>query len=339
LRDRLKEFETRDAQVIGVLPEVVDELFPSVKLNNGKAAFPVVSDLAGTCTGPYGQGAGSSSEPATILVDRDGVLRWAHRAGRDRSKRPIADRPTLDRKLHAVDGMKRNRALADELARGSDARLSAAVTAALKPGGEDRGRHLPVLITAVRSDDVAIRLGALAALWHLVPQAPEAIASLQLALKDRDARARRLAADTLGQLGPQAKRALAALVEALRDPDADVRAAVVDALWVVGPDAEGIVKALAASLKPGDAEAARAAAFALGRITPNATAACQALLGMLKHENPRARTLSAETLGRFDKPAQDVIQALNGALKDPELEVRKAATRSLKKLGSKPAKE
>jgi HEAT repeat protein len=343
LRGRLKEFEQRNVQVLAVLPETVDELLPSVKAAAGDAAFPVVADLAVTVSATYGQGGyGSGVDPATFVIDREGVIRFEHRAGRDFSKRPVFDRPTVDKVLRVVDGLGEKRLLLESLKDHRDAPFRKAIALAMGPADSETRAGIPVLGKALRDEDVSARRAAAAALWYLAAHDEGTVAALARALADRDAKVRLLAVETLSAAGPKAKSALPALIRSLRDADAEVRTAAVEGLWMIGPDAKTVVLALAASLKGEDPEAAKAVAFALAQIREGATQTRPAIIEMLQHENAIARQLAADALGRLGKadavdPA--IVAALVRALKDTDSQVRRAAAEALKKVDPEAAKK
>jgi HEAT repeats len=287
LRASIKEFEKRDVQIIALVPNPPGEwqLTDSAKTEAGEPAFPILADPAVTVAATFGQGRwhpnSVSGNAGAMVIDREGVVRFHHPAGKDFSKRPVIDRPAPERLLQVVDGFRANRALVEILKKDADANLKKALEVALGPLGPDAKTVVPEFVEALQSDSVDVRLGAVAALWLIAPEAPKAVPALGIALKDRDPRVRRSAAEALWILGPIAKTALPAVVEALRDKDADVRTAAGEALWVLGPDAKAVVKELAASLKDDDAESAKAVAFALTQIGPTATQTWPAVVEML----------------------------------------------------------
>jgi hypothetical protein len=348
LRAAIKEFERRDAQVIAVLPYPPDEwqLSAGAKTESGAAAFPILADPSVTMVATYGQGrlrrGWVSGNAGAMVIDRDGVIRFHHAAGKDLSKRVVFDRPTPERLLQVVDDLKEKRARVETLKNDKNPGLRKAAAVALDPLGADAKTVVPEFVKALQSDHVDVRLAAVAALWYIAPDAPTAILALGTALNDGDTRVRRLTAEALWMLGRKASSALPTVVEALRDKDAGVRAAAVEALWVIGPDAKAVVMALAGSLKDDDPVAARAVAFALARIGKGATEAPQAVLEMLQHEQARARQFAATALGHLEKSAQPdpkVVAALIRALKDTDAQVRRAGAEALKTLDPEAAKK
>lgn len=116
--------------------------------------------------------------------------------------------------------------------------------------------------------DDLVRLRAVEAVGRFGPKAGGAVASLQLALKDRTAVVRRAAAASLAQVGAEAVPALAL---GLSDRDYDVRKHAAAALGAVGLPARGALDALRAASRDADDDVAAAARDAIGRITVGAT--------------------------------------------------------------------
>ena len=69
-----------------------------------EAACPVLADPAFTASATYGvafqEFCATGNRPATFVIDRDGVLRWEHRA-----RTNAADRPTPREVLEVVTGL------------------------------------------------------------------------------------------------------------------------------------------------------------------------------------------------------------------------------------------
>ena len=106
----------------------------------------------------------------------------------DHGKAPVKDRPTPERLLQVIDGFREKRALVGALKKDADANLRKAVEVALGPLGPDTKTVVPEFVKALQSDSVDVRLGAVAALWLIAPEAPKAVPGLGIALKDRDTR-------------------------------------------------------------------------------------------------------------------------------------------------------
>ena len=122
LRDRVKEFEKRKAQVLFILSEepayIRHRLRTRDKWGAGVPDFfedsadkhpwlrsrgtgpeetrcPVLADPSFTTSADYGM-----SRPATFLIDPAGVIRFEHRA-----RGSTFDRPSVDQVLKAIDGL------------------------------------------------------------------------------------------------------------------------------------------------------------------------------------------------------------------------------------------
>jgi hypothetical protein len=142
------------------------------------------------------------------------------------------------------------------------------------------------LITALRSDDRAVRQKAVEAL-HKIGD-PSAVPALAEALKDEDTKIRGYAVQALGKIGPEAKAAVPALAEALKDESKYVCQDAVDALGNIGPEA---VPVLIEALKDENHGVRRCAAGALGEIGPEAKEAVSALAETLKDESKYVRLM------------------------------------------------
>src|SRR5262245_14045458 len=149
LRAAIKEFERRDVQVIAVLPYPPDEwqLSAGAKTESGMAAFPILADPSVTIVATYGQGrlrrGWVSGNAGAMVIDRDGVIRFQHPAGKDLSRRVVFDRPTPERLLQVVDGLTENRARVEVLKKGTDPSLRKAAAVALDPLGPDAKALVP----------------------------------------------------------------------------------------------------------------------------------------------------------------------------------------------------
>jgi len=121
LRDRVKEFEKREAQVLFVLqgesayirqwlrsrdkwdkeiPEFFDESadkHPWLRSRGSgpdETVCPILADAAGTLSADFGM-----SSPATFIIDQDGIIRFRYEGNGS------FDRPSVDRLLKAIDGL------------------------------------------------------------------------------------------------------------------------------------------------------------------------------------------------------------------------------------------
>jgi peroxiredoxin len=123
LRDRVKDFEERKAQVLFVLREEpayirhwlrsrdkwdaeVPDFFedtadkhPWLRSRGAgpeETRCPVLADLSSTTSADHG-----TSGPTTFVIDRDGIIRFEYRG------KGSFDRPPVDRLLETIDGHKK----------------------------------------------------------------------------------------------------------------------------------------------------------------------------------------------------------------------------------------
>lgn len=124
LRDRVKEFEKREAQVLFVLPEEpayirqwlrsrdkwdteIPDFFEdsadkhpwlrSRGTGTEETRCPVLADSASTMSADYGM-----PSPATFIIGPDGIIRFEYRG------KGSFDRPPVGRLLKTIDGFKRD---------------------------------------------------------------------------------------------------------------------------------------------------------------------------------------------------------------------------------------
>src|SRR6266542_5011752 len=181
--------------------------------------FPVLVDPVFTASATYGTAFGSYGRewtdwPGAFVLDRDGVIRFAYRAGRMSGN--YAD---TDQLLQVVDGLGEKRKLIAAL-RDKDPRLYRAAAPALKAIGPEARGAVPALLGALKDDNADVRVGAAAALCWIVPPARTALPLFRQALSDKDERVRRLAVEALGEIGPDASPVVPAIVRVLYDADA-----------------------------------------------------------------------------------------------------------------------
>jgi HEAT repeat protein len=160
--------------------------------------------------------------------------------------------------------------------------------------------------------------------------------------KDLSTNVRTYSAVGLGKF-PREKSVLP-LMEALTDDEADVRAAAAKALENFGPSAKGAAAQLAKALRDKSERVRIAAAEAMVAIIPDDPGeAVSELLDDTKSKDESIRERAATCLGTVGKnlpqEREKVAAGITTILKDPKPGVRRAATRSLAKLGpaAKPA--
>jgi peroxiredoxin len=102
LRDRLEEFQTRGAQLLAVDPHEAwsaKYLLKEVGLQESDLSYPLLTDNAHIVSALYGVAFQMrihtewSNRPATFVIDRQGILRYARQAN------TFGDRPTPDEVL------------------------------------------------------------------------------------------------------------------------------------------------------------------------------------------------------------------------------------------------
>jgi hypothetical protein len=226
LRERVKEFERRGAQHLTVLAE---EPFFIRHLPGGEVPYPVLADPAATVSATYGvafqakRWNGWVDRPATFMIDRQGVIRYA------------GDSPEADL-LQIILDLEEERVLIEAL-KAKKAPLRRAATWALAPIGPDTEAAIPVLLEALKEEDATVRSGAAAALGWIAPRAEAAVPLLIETLADKDGRVRRLAAAALGRIGPHARAAVPVLLGARKDKEVRVRKVATSALKKIDPGA------------------------------------------------------------------------------------------------------
>jgi peroxiredoxin len=124
LHEQVKDFERRACQLVAVVPKSTDHVRTMLGLRGlkpGQLGYPVLADPACTVSATYGVafqvnlwGDSWTNRPATFVIDRDGVLRYAYRAGSGRfsfTGRPmdpiqvVEDRPTVEDLLRILDAL------------------------------------------------------------------------------------------------------------------------------------------------------------------------------------------------------------------------------------------
>jgi peroxiredoxin len=88
LRDKIKDFEDRNVQLLAIDPHEsyrVRHLMREVGSSPDAVAFPILADAAVTVSATYGVAFQMnihtewSNRPATFIVDREGVIRYERR--------------------------------------------------------------------------------------------------------------------------------------------------------------------------------------------------------------------------------------------------------------------
>ncbi len=106
MRDKVKEFEKRHAQILAVDPHEsyrVRHMLRDVGSRADELAYPILADPAATVSCTYGVAFQMnihtewSNRPAVFVIDRDGVIRYERRGT------TYADRPKPDELLRQLD--------------------------------------------------------------------------------------------------------------------------------------------------------------------------------------------------------------------------------------------
>jgi peroxiredoxin len=109
LRDKIDEFEKRNAQIVAVDPHEsyrVRHMLRSVGFRAEELTFPILADPANTVSATYGVAFQMnihtewSNRPATFILDTDGVIRYERRGT------TFSDRPKPEEILKELDGLK-----------------------------------------------------------------------------------------------------------------------------------------------------------------------------------------------------------------------------------------
>ncbi len=121
VRDRVKEFEGKGAQVLVVYsqePTHIRLALEGRKAKNvgplrevcdraGKPVFPLLGDPLSTVSATHGvafQGfVGTHNRPATFVIDREGVIRFEAKRG------DVGEKPSAELLLKVIDGLARPR--------------------------------------------------------------------------------------------------------------------------------------------------------------------------------------------------------------------------------------
>lgn len=178
---------------------------------------------------------------------------------------------------------------------------------------------IPVLEKALQNEDPLYRVQAALALWSIASH-PQAVPTLQAALKLNDREAVFDAVQALGQIGPGATAAAPDLVAALAHEDPDVRRAAADVLVKLGPSQ---FESIAQPLSEGRIPSPAAAAYALGEISDR--------MRQDVFYDPR---LDAQGLAAAARPVIRLAgPALTGLLGHADPEVRQSAVQALSQMG------
>jgi HEAT repeat protein len=321
LRDWLKEFDARHAQPLVVFthhPLQVDSLVPA------DAGVPVLLDAAATMSATYGvafqlqfreESLVWSARPATLIIDRAGVLRHAD---------DYEDRNPARTPLQVLDDLQEQRQLIAALPQ-ADERFANAARLALAAVGPQTKSIVPVLTAALRDERTDVRAGAAAALYWIAICAEDAIPALAGSLDDRDPRTRRLAAAALGRIGAAAEPIL---VKALKHEDAMVRQTAAWDLSRAGAPGPGALQALIGAYSDSSTQVRLAVVRSLVRLPLPLRAqqeVLDALATALTDQAESIRHDAAYGLTGMGWRAVAAMPAVAKALRHPDKEARRWA--------------
>jgi HEAT repeat protein len=180
-----------------------------------------------------------------------------------------------------------------------------------------------------REEHEYVRAMAAWALGRMGTAAEPAVPLLMETLDSRLPSIRRNAAEALGQLGSSAKPAVDRLSKALGDEDPEVRVHAAVALWRIekNPKAFPVLEEL---LGKGNAATAHLAAVGLGQIGGENAEAAASLVRALDHADADVRRAASRSLGRIGAKALPVIRI---TLAKGTEEARRMAVEALGEMG------
>ena len=193
--------------------------------------------------------------------------------------------------------------------------------------GQSAADAIPQLIEALRDGYEPVRLNAAYSLGTIgEPAVPQLIETLGA----EHGPTRRMAAYALAAVGAPA---VPALSEAVQHTEDAVRIEATYALAQIGKPAETAIPALMQHTKDPADEVRRYIADAFGGIGPAAAPAVPALIDMLENdEDKQARFEAALALAQIGPASSDAVPALAKALRDPDRYVRDNAIHALKRI-------
>ena len=180
-----------------------------------------------------------------------------------------------------------------------------------------------------RSRDEYVRGCAAWALGRIGSDVETVVELLTETLRSKHLSVRRNSPRALGNLGAAARPAIPRLVELLEDQDPAVRAGAAAALWKIDRHPNAI-PALVEMTRRREGAGPYQAVVALGQVASQTEEVVPALVAALGHTDPDVRRAAARSLGRIGPPA---IPALNQVLADSDQEVRRSAVEALGWIG------
>jgi HEAT repeat protein len=194
----------------------------------------------------------------------------------------------------------------------------------------------PLLEAALDASDPRLRFGAAYALARLGSPPPAALPALLAALSLDDGDVRWAAAELIGRTEPRAI-AVEGLLPLVTGGNAPQRKMALYCLRDLATASEEVQHATLGALQDPDPGVRLAAMATLARLARNdPSEAANGILKALDAEDPRERRAAAAALGDLGLATSAVRAALEDAARADDASLRRAAERSLRKLGSAP---
>jgi HEAT repeat protein len=254
-------------------------------------------------------------------------------------------------------------AVADTLAKEADPNVRAALVTAVPKVGIESSRAIPLLISALKSDQEPVRRAAVTSLMILPAAKGPIVANLAALLKDPDPAVSQRAAVVLGRFGGASRAAAPALLE-LATQQKPPAPAYLEALGQIGPSVvpeilRAIEKenpdlltrdhwsikclqalggpaapALTHALSSPSVAVRLVAARGLGELGPAGASVTDSLAAGITDADPRVRATVLAGLVSVRMPAAKVVPKVQAAFKDPSPAVRLTAAQLVPYLGA-----
>ena len=196
--------------------------------------------------------------------------------------------------------------------------------------GPDAAAAVPTLhkVLEKKAEHEYVRGMAAWALGRIGPAAETEIPLLAETMHSRGHLAvRRASVESLGNFGAAAKPVVPELVKLLTDDDATTRVNTAVALWKIDRHPKA-VPALLEMLQSGTSPEPYLAAMALGQMQPEAAAVAPGLIAALHSSDGDVRRAAARSLGKLGKAAFPALGQAK-ALEDPDPEARRLVIEAL----------
>jgi len=181
------------------------------------------------------------------------------------------------------------------------ARLNSVLT--LSQMGAKAKRALPVLVQALKEEDLSMRMAAAEAVGRIGPAAQPAIPALVNMLKEYENSERTVATYALIQIGDPAGKAIESLTSLLNDKNSQTRISAAVALWLLEGQSQPTLELLKKNNGPEDWQDRFFSAYTLGEFGSAAKEAVPALLELLHDEHEGVREHAAKALMKIDPAA------------------------------------